>query len=289
MKDFDTVTSTDHQSKAIPYVKIFSGLILFVAMMSHNPSDPSPLNLLWPDEGIHNWLGLPGALVSGFLIEFFGWCGYLVPLLLLLLDHKKTIRLWQAIFLDIAVIMLLTIGIAQIIDAPDAYVARITGILGVISSMQLAHFPGKLITILLAVGFIVRYSKHFLLNLHFILMIQQLGALLLVVMAELERFGKKKLGKLDGRFKKRFFPLSTASKQKMMSMKLRVVQNWTTFNKTVANGLLEVSPFHRLPFEKKGEPVIGPITDEFTKELDRRLLLQKTLEEFEKRYISETV
>jgi hypothetical protein len=265
------------------------GLLLLAAMMSHNQLDPSPLNLLWPDEGIHNWLGLPGALASGFLVEVFGWCGYLVPLFLLLLGHKKTIRLWQAIFLDIAVIILLTIGIAQVIDASDAYVARITGYLGVISSVQLAHFPGKLITILLAAGFIVRYSKHFLLNLHFILMLQQLGALLLVVMAELERFGKKKLGKLDGRIKERFSPLSIASKQRMTSMKRRVAQNWSTLNKSVASRLLEVSPFHRLPLEKKGEQVIGPITDEITQELGRRQRLQKTLAEFEKRYISETI
>ncbi len=289
MKDFDTIAQVDQESKVIPNVKIFLGLILLVAIISHNQLDPSPLNLLWPEEGIHNWLGLPGALVSGFLVETFGWCGILIPLFLLILGHKKTISLWQAFALDVAVIMLLTIGAAQLMISPTANVARITGILGTISSMQLEQFPGKLITILLVFGFIVRYSKHFLVNFQFILMVQHLGVLMLAIFVEFKRFGKKKLGKLDGRLKEQFSPLSTASKHKILSVKLRAVQNWSTVSKKVTHGLLEISPFHRLPTEKSGEYVIRPLTDEFKKELASRQLLKKTLEEFEKRYISETV
>ena len=73
-----------------------------------------------------------------------------------------------------------------------------------------------------------------------------------------------------------------------MSVKLRGIQNWTVFNKILANGLLEINPFHRLPSEKKGGNVMGPLTDEILNELASRQLLKKTLEEFEKRYISET-
>ena len=191
MKEFDTVAQTDQESKVIPYVKIILGLILFVAMMSYNQLDPSPLNLLWPDEGIHNWLGLPGALVSGFLIEIFGWCGFLLPLFLTVLSHKKSISRRQAVLLDIAVIMLLTIGLAQLMMSPDARLASLTGILGIVSNIQLEQFPGKLITILLVAGFIVRYSNHFLLNHHFIEMMQHLGAVLLAVLVQFGGFGKK--------------------------------------------------------------------------------------------------
>ena len=199
MKDFDIVAQFDQESKVIPFMKIFLGLFLLVAMMIHSHLDPSPLNLLWPDEGIHNWLGLPGALAAGFLIEIFGWCGILIPLFLLILGHKKTIPPWQAFVLDMAVVMLLTIGVAQLMITPMGNMARITGILGTISSTQLEPFPGRLITILLVVGFIVRYSKHFLLNFQFFLMIQNLGTLLFVLLIEFRKIGTKKLANwMDG-------------------------------------------------------------------------------------------
>ena len=49
------------------------------AVCSFAPQDPTFLNLRYPKDGIANWLGYPGALAGGSLVEAFGWAALLVP------------------------------------------------------------------------------------------------------------------------------------------------------------------------------------------------------------------
>ena len=43
-----------------------------VALATAEFVDPTVFSPLTPPEGIHNWLGLPGALIGGSLLEIFG-------------------------------------------------------------------------------------------------------------------------------------------------------------------------------------------------------------------------
>jgi 4TM region of DNA translocase FtsK/SpoIIIE len=53
--------------------------LCFVAICSFAPQDPTFTNLRYPKDGIANWLGYPGALTGGSLVELFGWAALLLP------------------------------------------------------------------------------------------------------------------------------------------------------------------------------------------------------------------
>lgn len=58
-------------------------LLFAIGLVSFHLDDPSLTNLRTPSQGIQNWLGLPGALLGGTLIEFLGSAALAAPLLLL--------------------------------------------------------------------------------------------------------------------------------------------------------------------------------------------------------------
>jgi hypothetical protein len=60
-----------------------------VAMFSSHIRDPTVFNRLTPPEGIHNWLGLPGALLGGSLLEFVGPPAVLLVWFLIPLTRPK--------------------------------------------------------------------------------------------------------------------------------------------------------------------------------------------------------
>ena len=55
------------------------GLFWMLAMLSADFRDPTFFNPLYPAEGLHNWLSLPGALLGGSMIEIFGPVALLIP------------------------------------------------------------------------------------------------------------------------------------------------------------------------------------------------------------------
>ena len=54
-------------------------LASLLAVVSFAPQDPTLTNLRYPKDGIGNWLGFPGALLAGSLVEAFGWAALAVP------------------------------------------------------------------------------------------------------------------------------------------------------------------------------------------------------------------
>ena len=55
------------------------GLCWMLAMLSADFRDPTFFNPLYPTEGLHNWLSLPGALLGGSMIEIFGPVALMIP------------------------------------------------------------------------------------------------------------------------------------------------------------------------------------------------------------------
>ena len=60
-------------------VGLAAALAGFVAVCSFAPQDPTFANLRYPKDGIANWLGYPGALAGGSLVEIFGGAAVLLP------------------------------------------------------------------------------------------------------------------------------------------------------------------------------------------------------------------
>ena len=58
-------------------------LLLLLSLLSFHLQDPTLTNLRLPGGGIGNWLGLPGALLGGSLLELLGSAALGAPLLLL--------------------------------------------------------------------------------------------------------------------------------------------------------------------------------------------------------------
>ncbi len=57
-------------------------LLLLLSLLSFHLQDPTLTNLRLPGGGIGNWLGLPGALLGGSLLELLGSAALAAPLLL---------------------------------------------------------------------------------------------------------------------------------------------------------------------------------------------------------------
>ena len=61
---------------------VLAALLLTASLLSFHPFDPTINNLMTPLGGVRNWLGLPGALIGGSLVEWAGAASFLLPLLI---------------------------------------------------------------------------------------------------------------------------------------------------------------------------------------------------------------
>ena len=84
------------------------GLFWMLAMLSADFRDPTFFNPLYPAEGLHNWLSLPGALLGGSMIEIFGPVALLIPWLFvrIIIPPSGSTKRWLWIYH--ALILLIT-------------------------------------------------------------------------------------------------------------------------------------------------------------------------------------
>ncbi len=71
-----------HGSRWPKGIGLLAATLVVISLSTFHPFDPTLLNLLYPSGGVHNALGLPGALVGGSLLEWFGAASWLIPLLI---------------------------------------------------------------------------------------------------------------------------------------------------------------------------------------------------------------
>ena len=76
------------------------GLFWMLAMLSADFRDPTFFNPLYPAEGLHNWLSLPGALLGGSMIEIFGPVALLIPWLFvrIIIPPSRSTARWLLIY-----------------------------------------------------------------------------------------------------------------------------------------------------------------------------------------------
>lgn len=268
-------------------LKIILGLTLLIAMVSQNHLDPSPLNLLRPADGVGNWFGMPGALVAGFFWDFMGICGLVLPLSLIFLKHKDGLSRRQVVLLDTSVLLVLTMGLAQLSATPDSTLIEMTGIIGSISNLYLQPFPGRLMTLLIAVGFLVRYARHYQFSSQSLILLQKVGMVLLLLIAYLDGLAKKRLGWLGERLSNTVSPFSVASREKLNAAKRHSAGKWRIVSSKILDWLIEMNPVNRLHEEKPGLSGIRNLDQTVVRELKQRELLRHTIAEFEKRSANE--
>ena len=285
MKVFDQEVHPDYRKSKGQSLKVLLGLILFTAMISQHHLDPSPLNLLRPTDGVSNWLGVPGALTAGFINDLLGWCGFLLPLSLLLLTHTEILNRRQIVLLDSTAIILIAVGMGQLFA--DVDYNPVSGLVGTISFRYFGQFPGKLITLLVVTGFLVRYAKHYQLNLHFLIMLSQMIGILAVGFRYFDGFLQKRFGKVIKTLKQQVSPFSDVFQQKLSNAKTGISQGWRVTVGKAGGWLLERNPFYRLPSDTKDLTVVGLTGDHAVRELKQRKLLSATVEELERRSLME--
>src|SRR5512136_2726176 len=75
-----TPTKNRRLNELIGFLLLASAALLFLALASYSPADPS-LNTAGPlNRGASNWIGLFGAMVSDLMVQSVGVCVFLLPL-----------------------------------------------------------------------------------------------------------------------------------------------------------------------------------------------------------------
>ncbi len=74
-------TNNRRLNELIGFLLCVSALLLFLALASYSPLDPSfnSASVLTGSRAARNWIGLVGAIVSDLMLQFFGMGAYLLP------------------------------------------------------------------------------------------------------------------------------------------------------------------------------------------------------------------
>src|SRR5438309_754713 len=75
-------TNNRRLNELIGFLLCVSALLLFLALASYSPLDPSlnSASVLTGSRAARNWIGVVGALVSDLTLQFFGIGAFLVPI-----------------------------------------------------------------------------------------------------------------------------------------------------------------------------------------------------------------
>ena len=97
MKYFSQIfapTNNRRLNELIGFVLCVSGLLLFLALASYSPLDPSfnSASVLTGSQSARNWVGLVGAIVSDLLLQGLGIGAFLVPVFLGALGRAGSAR-----------------------------------------------------------------------------------------------------------------------------------------------------------------------------------------------------
>ncbi|HET7872365.1 MAG TPA: DNA translocase FtsK [Terriglobales bacterium] len=83
-----TPTKNRRLNELVGFLLFASATLLFLALASYSPADPS-LNTASSNSGpVHNWIGLFGAMTSDLLVQSWGVCVFLAPLMIGLLAAR---------------------------------------------------------------------------------------------------------------------------------------------------------------------------------------------------------
>jgi hypothetical protein len=146
------------------WVRIGAGIICLLAIFSRHSLDPSPYNLFKSYDDIHNWLGFPGALIGGFLVDHWGTAAYVLPMLWMFTVYRRHLGLGWGLLLDGLTVMLAAAAVGLILAAVNRPLLQYTGLVGYLAGHHLSQFPGSLLCWSIIIGFAVRHWHDYRLN-----------------------------------------------------------------------------------------------------------------------------
>ncbi|MBF0279029.1 MAG: DNA translocase FtsK 4TM domain-containing protein [SAR324 cluster bacterium] len=127
-------------------------VLLTLSLISADFYDPTLFHQLYPAGGIRNWCGILGALTGGTLVELFGTVSLLIPWFVLKISYSTKRILHRFSICYYAVILILSISIAQALwwpfspsalsDSAFLFYPGYTGLLGVEWILQSINFVG---------------------------------------------------------------------------------------------------------------------------------------------------
>src|SRR6202011_4859418 len=83
-------TNNRRLNELIGFLLCVSALLLFLALASYSPLDPSfnSASVLTGTHAARNWIGVVGALIADLMLQFFGVAAFLLPVFLLVLGAR---------------------------------------------------------------------------------------------------------------------------------------------------------------------------------------------------------
>ena len=141
--------------------KLLAGLGILISITSRGNLDPTLFNLLTPAEGVQNWLGLPGALLSGVLIDGLGKMSLLLPLYLLFVRNVSEAGVFQILRRNIVTALLITSLVSSLMTDTDTQIVQITGLWGLATNQAIVTVFGQIPSFCLIVGLIVVHNYGF--------------------------------------------------------------------------------------------------------------------------------
>jgi len=160
MDKMSTHLKTDKQDA----VKAIAGLLILVSFLTYEVSDPTLTNLLWPIHGVNNAFGVMGALFSGIFFNWFGTSAFLIPCRLIFLRRKVGKKKLIASLENLFTILIINILISLFIAQGSTGLVEYTGLWGYAANSYLVEFPGRLLSLLLVSGWLIRYANHYQIN-----------------------------------------------------------------------------------------------------------------------------
>jgi len=169
--------------EVIGILLIAAGLVLFLSLISYNPIDPSFFSHTSSKvKEIHNWMGIVGSYISGFLFLGFGFPSFLIPFVLGLFAFgfifRREMKYPSIRLIGWFVILLSTSSLFALWLKPIQFhyeEVRMGGFIGEILSLGLKRYfnlPGA--TVLLLVIFVLSFV--FGTGISFIALLRRLGA-----------------------------------------------------------------------------------------------------------------
>lgn len=137
-------------------LKILICILFFIVLGSYHPADPSPFNLLWPANGLHNWFYLPGALFAGFFHFLFGFTAFLFPAFLLFLKPRREKAEVVSLFLGTMFIIMINMFLSLCFVKESSLLLKTVGSFGFVAHKSLTDFPGRLVSLLFLSGYLIR-------------------------------------------------------------------------------------------------------------------------------------
>lgn len=140
------------------------GVFVLLLLFFQGPLDPTPINALWPEGGVWNFLGLPGSLFAGLLLDLWGQCAYLFVAILLFLSRRFDGGLLAGILGLILSVFSLSLFLGLILPFQGLELADKVGLIGVTARSMVQGTPFYWMFLAISLAYLMRMAYYYVLD-----------------------------------------------------------------------------------------------------------------------------